>query len=75
MEPEHFSQLLQKQNHSCAICKTTTPGGKGTFHVDHCHATGAVRGLLCMACNIGIGKLKDSPELLDAAASYLRNTQ
>lgn len=51
----------------CGICGTTD----GRLHVDHCHTTGQVRGLLCRTCNIGLGHFKDSPELLGLAAAYL----
>jgi hypothetical protein len=40
-------------------------------HVDHCHASGVVRGLLCGQCNILLGAAKDSIETLFAAADYL----
>ena len=69
--PAQFDALLLSQNGKCAICKTDAPGGKGAWHVDHCHHTGKVRGLLCHDCNTGIGKLKDSPRLLRDAISYL----
>lgn len=42
-----------------------------TMHVDHCHASGRVRGVLCVTCNVGLGSFKDSPETLLAAAHYL----
>jgi hypothetical protein len=50
---------------------TSTPQGRGTFHVDHCHETGKIRGLLCHSCNTGIGKLGDNLEGLQKAVSYL----
>jgi hypothetical protein len=68
--PGEFALLLETQQGKCAICETTTPGGKG-FHVDHCHDTGAVRGLLCTRCNNGIGSLRHDPKILAAAISYL----
>lgn len=64
-------ELLSKQHGLCAICKTATPAGKGTWHVDHCHASGNVRGLLCHHCNVGLGHFKDTPETLRQAAEYL----
>lgn len=71
---EEYETLLEQQNGRCAICGTN-PIGKSapinTLCIDHDHATGRVRGLLCNSCNLAIGYLK-TPEGLDAAASYLR---
>jgi hypothetical protein len=61
-----FEQLLAKQNDECAIC-----GDRTVECVDHCHVTGAVRGLLCRLCNTGLGHFRDDPERLMAAAAYL----
>jgi hypothetical protein len=66
-----YNELLDRQGGGCAICATPEPGGRGRFHVDHDHKTGIVRGLLCHACNVGIGNLGDDPERLRAAADYL----
>jgi hypothetical protein len=69
---EQYEAMSEAQGHSCAIC-----GGHreqehtGKLIVDHCHATGAVRGLLCNTCNRGIGLLKDDPQLLSHALNYL----
>ncbi len=63
--------LTYIQDGRCAICDTTTPRGRGTWHADHDHKTGLVRGLLCNACNVGLGFLKDDPVLLRKAAEYL----
>mgnify|MGYP000125404305 CR=1 FL=1 len=71
---EDYNNLLIKQDYSCAICRTDKPTGKWKrFAVDHCHHSGDIRGLLCNECNRGMGLLKDNPELLEKAASYLRN--
>ena len=64
--------LWEKQKGLCAICAVdlnTLPTKQQT--IDHCHATGAVRGLLCQHCNIGLGHFKDSKDLLLKAAEYL----
>lgn len=66
-----YDRMFREQNGRCAICGTDTPGGRGAFHIDHCHDTGQIRGLLCRACNSAIAWLKDSPELLRRAAEYV----
>jgi hypothetical protein len=74
-----YEAMLEKQGNCCAICGTDSPGGKGRWHVDHDHACcgrkraceKCIRGLLCAACNIGIGYMKDDPALLRKAADYL----
>ncbi|MEU2875492.1 endonuclease VII domain-containing protein [Streptomyces sp. NPDC007070] len=40
-------------------------------HVDHCHRTGRVRGVLCFNCNSGLGLLRDDPDVVYRAADYL----
>lgn len=65
---DDVNRMHVEQNYKCAICD-------GTFDllvVDHCHATGKVRGLLCDRCNVGIGCLKDDEVLLENAIKYLR---
>ena len=63
--------MLAAQGGRCAICGTDKPGGKGSFHVDHCHVGGEIRGLLCHSCNIGLGQFKDDRERIQAAIAYL----
>lgn len=75
-----YQTTLEKVNEmaedGCQICGTTDwPGRHARPHVDHDHAQGHVRGILCSECNIGLGKFKDNPELLLAAIQYLKRTQ
>ncbi|MCI0563882.1 MAG: endonuclease VII domain-containing protein [Nitrososphaera sp.] len=71
MTLEEFDERLDAQDGRCMICKTDTPGGRGRFHVDHNHVTDQVRDLLCYECNTGLGKFKESTDLLQKAIDYL----
>lgn len=67
-----YDKMFAEQDGKCAICGTARPRGRGRrFHVDHCHDTGAVRGLLCSGCNTGLGHFEDSVDRLHSAVSYL----
>lgn len=72
---EQYDALLAEQGGGCAVCKADKASGKGSFHVDHDHDTGAVRGLLCHHCNIAIGNAGDDPARLRALADYLDRTR
>jgi hypothetical protein len=71
LDPQLYEDMLVAQGGVCAIC-----GQKCASHrrlsVDHDHFTAQIRGLLCAACNRGIGLLKDSPEVVGRALEYLR---
>lgn len=68
MTIEDYENLLYKQKGACAICKVKK--GK-ELHVDHCHKTGIVRGLLCGNCNRALGLMKDNMSFLKNAIEYL----
>lgn len=71
---EQYNLLIAEAHGNCNLCGTTEPGGPhNKFNVDHSHTTGTIRGVLCQACNTGIGKLGDTYESLVRAAEYLRN--
>ena len=73
---EQYNEMLDAQGGVCAICQSPeTKTRKGTvlaLSVDHDHATGRVRALLCCACNRTLGLHDDDPEVFDRMAEYLR---
>lgn len=69
-----FRVLLASQGGVCGVCAGPVVEGR-SMHVDHCHATGAVRGILCGNCNRGLGCFHDSPGKLAAAIEYLVRTK
>ena len=70
MEETDFQALLEKQGGVCAVCGTDKAGGRwGVFHVDHCHQSGLVRGLLCHQCNVTLGRMGDD---LSSVMRYVR---
>jgi len=73
MTLSEYKNLLVQQEHKCAICSVdlNTLNLKHV-HVDHCHDTQKVRGILCHKCNLGIGQFADDPAMLERATAYLR---
>jgi hypothetical protein len=63
--------LLDLQDGVCAICQSVP----AVPHIDHCHTTGRVRGILCGRCNTGLGQFQDSLDRLSGAIRYLTNTR
>lgn len=68
---EQYEAIAASQNHACAICGTPQAEQKRKMAVDHHHGTGRIRGLLCHNCNVGIGNLKDSKQILTKALNYI----
>lgn len=77
VDAARYQEMLREQDGVCAIChqpekhRDGLSGKPKDLAVDHDHATGAVRALLCSACNTALGLFNDDPELLDKAKSYL----
>lgn len=83
---EEYNVLLQKQNGVCAICKKpetrkagrnrkdidTVVTGENYLHVDHCHKTGKIRGLLCSACNQALGLLEEDASRITSLLDYIK---
>lgn len=66
-------EMADAQGGVCAIC-SRAPAGKrhhARLHVDHCHDTGRIRGMLCHNCNTAIGLLREDPSVMQAAINYL----
>lgn len=76
MTPAEYDARNEAQQGLCAICgnEPTGRGKHGRLFVDHCHATGRVRGLLCGLCNAALGAFGDDPALLVRAIEYLRQS-
>jgi len=66
-----YDELFLKQDGKCGICERDLITAR-RVHMDHDHATGSVRGLLCHNCNCGIGLLGDTKEAVLKAAAYLK---
>lgn len=67
-----FEAMLTAQGGGCAACGIKSVRRTGhSFHVDHDHSTGAVRGLLCGSCNVALGQLGDSTVRIQQLLAYL----
>lgn len=71
---DEVDAMLAAQGGRCAICGRV-PERAGSWHLDHDHMTGQLRGILCIDCNHGLGKLQDDLHVLQAAVEYLRRTR
>lgn len=69
MTQDDVVKMLNKQKSLCAICKDSI---NEFYHIDHCHISGIVRGLLCSKCNQGIGLFREKLEIFENAIKYLR---
>lgn len=69
---DELDAMLEAQGHRCAICGGERNGPGTRLHVDHCHKSKRIRGLLCAKCNTAVGLLDDDPDRAAALAAYLR---
>lgn len=77
---EDYKKMETKQKGRCAICKnketaTRRDGRIIKLAVDHCHSKGSIRGLLCGACNKGLGYFRDDKLILGSAIKYLEKLE
>lgn len=70
LTPEEIDTIRQRQDNKCAICADPDP-----TDLDHCHATGKIRWLLCKHCNRGLGAFRDNPNWLRKAAAMLESIE
>ena len=68
-----YKKLLESQDGKCSICGSFPKRNGPRFAIDHDHATGKIRGVLCSRCNRGIGLFKENPQWLRRAAEYIEN--
>ncbi|RPF32182.1 recombination endonuclease VII [Streptomyces sp. TLI_185] len=66
LTPAELDALIEEQRGICCICLAAP-----AEHVDHCHKTGRVRGVLCFSCNAALGQFKDRPDAIRRAAAYV----
>jgi len=67
-----YQAIYTEQHGRCLGCGSEKSAhGRNGLHVDHCHVTGKIRGLLCNMCNQALGRAKDNPVVLRTLASYL----
>jgi hypothetical protein len=71
LTPEAWDAMFEAQGRRCKICRSDVPTTKRGWHVDHCHNSDVVRGILCQKCNQGLGNFRDNVEFLVAAAAYM----
>lgn len=70
LTPDAYANLLASQGGRCALCGDEFLNSQAT-HIDHCHDTGTIRGILCSGCNTGLGLLGDDLDGIMRAVRYL----
>lgn len=74
LTPEQVDAMKESRRYQCDICAAECPNanrGPGQLHIDHCHRTGVVRGMLCGPCNKALGLFKDDTARMRVAIAYL----
>lgn len=69
---KEYKEMLDKCDSKCTICGNELIFNRRNTHIDHCHKTGKVRGILCTHCNRGLGGFKDNIDILENAITYLK---
>lgn len=75
LEQKELSTFSTRKD-CCAICKVSFDSlGSKQIHVDHCHVSNKVRGVLCHHCNSMLGYARDNQDVLQEAVRYLNKTE
>jgi len=71
---DQYNKMLSDQNNCCKVCniKFNINTKQLTPHVDHCHTTDKIRGLLCMKCNTSLGYLKEDTKIMQKLIEYIK---
>lgn len=72
---DEYDVMVGERRGRCEVCGQVPAGKRDRLHVDHDHSTGVVRGLLCSACNVSLGHVKEDPARLRALADYIERHQ
>jgi hypothetical protein len=70
--PEEYKRMLIQQDGKCFLCGRSAEETNRELHVDHDHLTGRIRKLLCVGCNLGLGRRLVNPDLQAKAEAYVR---
>ena len=76
LTPNQYNEMAKIQDYKCAICgidvtENIRAEKQIALSVDHNHTTGALRELLCMKCNYGLGYFRDNADILSKASAYI----
>lgn len=71
MTNECYRKLYESQNGKCAVCEKDIEYIDKHTHIDHCHITNKIRGLLCHNCNTALGLLKEDKQIMSNLIRYL----
>ena len=67
-----IDEMRENVGYRCEICEREEKTLTRQLHIDHCHESGKIRGMLCVNCNVALGNAKDSIEILELMIRYLR---
>ena len=72
---DEYDAFFEVHGNKCGICGVShVDEPNKRLSIDHCHETGVLRGTLCNACNLGLGKLGDTVDALKRALAYLEKS-